>query len=232
MDLTNHNHWIERLSPYLDGELEASERSDLEAHLAGCASCRGALDDLRQIVALAPGYQGREPGRDLWPAIEAEIDQRRSLSFPKPGTAAGTRRHFSLGQLLAASVAFLVIGAGSAYLASRSVRSGPATVAVAAPAAGVTAMPVAVTPKADSAYDLAVNDLQSVLARGRGKLDTATVRVIEENLALIDRAIAQAREAIAKDPANAYLNSQVAANMRRKLNLLRQAAAAVTASES
>src|SRR5512135_2163949 len=101
MDLTNHNDWIERLSPYLDGELEASERSVLETHLAGCATCRGALDDLRQIVALAPGYQGREPGRDLWPAIEGEIDQRRSLAFPKPGTAAGTRRRFSLGQLLA-----------------------------------------------------------------------------------------------------------------------------------
>jgi anti-sigma factor RsiW len=231
MDMTNHSDWIERLSPYLDGELEASERSALEAHLGGCATCRGALDDLRQIVAVAPGYQGREPGHDLWPLIEAEIDQRRGLAFPKPGTTAGVRRHFSLGQLLAASVAFLVIGAGSAYLVSRTIHIAP-TAVVAGPTPELSALPVAVTAKADSAYDLAVSDLQSVLARGRGKLDTATVRVIEENLALIDRAIAQAREAIAKDPANAYLNSQVAANMRRKLNLLRQAAAAVTASES
>jgi hypothetical protein len=68
-----------------------------------------------------------------------------------------------------------------------------------------------------------------VLAQGRGKLDTATVRVLEQNLATIDRAIAQAQQAVAADSANLYLNSHLAATMRRKLDLLRQAAALVAA---
>jgi hypothetical protein len=55
------------------------------------------------------------------------------------------------------------------------------------------------------------------------------VRVVEQNLEVIDRAIAEARAAIAADPANAYLNGQVAANMRRKLDLLRRTAAAIEA---
>jgi hypothetical protein len=76
-------------------------------------------------------------------------------------------------------------------------------------------------------YDQAVADLERVLAEGRGRLDTATVRVLEQNLATIDRAIAQAQLAVAADSANLYLNSHLAATMRRKLELLRQAAALV-----
>ena len=52
--------------------------------------------------------------------------------------------------------------------------------------------------------------------------------VIERNLATIDSAIVQAQRAVAADSANAYLNSHLAETMRRKLELLRQAAALVT----
>ena len=64
---------------------------------------------------------------------------------------------------------------------------------------------------------------------GRGRLDTATVRVIERNLAAIDSAIAQAQRAVAADSANVYLNSHLAETRRRKLELLRQAASLVSA---
>jgi len=67
--------------------------------------------------------------------------------------------------------------------------------------------------------------LERVLAQGRGRLDTATVRVIEKNLGIIDRAIRDAQSALAADPANSYLNLHLAQEMRRKLELLRQAAA-------
>ena len=77
-------------------------------------------------------------------------------------------------------------------------------------------------------YDAAVADLERVLDAGRGRLDTTTVRVIERNLATIDSAIAQAQRAVAADSANLYLNSHLAETMRRKLELLRQAAALVS----
>ncbi len=78
-------------------------------------------------------------------------------------------------------------------------------------------------------YDAAVDDLERVLAQGRGKLDSATVRILEQNLAIIDRALAQARQAVAADSANLYLNSHLAETMRRKIDLLRQAATLVSA---
>ncbi len=79
-------------------------------------------------------------------------------------------------------------------------------------------------------YAAAVEDLERVLSAGRGQLDTTTVRVIEQNLAVIDQAIAQAQRALLADPANLYLNTHLAETMRRKLDLLRQAATLVPVS--
>src|SRR5947208_2927321 len=39
----------EQLSAYIDGELSAGERADLERHIPGCAECQVALGDLRQV---------------------------------------------------------------------------------------------------------------------------------------------------------------------------------------
>jgi hypothetical protein len=83
---------------------------------------------------------------------------------------------------------------------------------------------------ASQSYATAVADLERVVLSGREQLDTATVRIIEQNLATIDRAIAQAQRALDADPANLYLNTHLAETMRRKLDLLRQAATLVPVS--
>jgi len=54
------------------------------------------------------------------------------------------------------------------------------------------------------------------------RLDTATVRIVRKNLAVIDRAISEARMALRNDPGNAYLNLHLANTMRRKVDLLRR----------
>jgi hypothetical protein len=88
---------------------------------------------------------------------------------------------------------------------------------------------VGITEATAPTYASAVDDLERILAEGRGRLDSTTVRVLEQNLALIDQAIAQAQRAVAADSANAYLNTHLAETMRRKIDLLRQAAALVSA---
>ncbi|HXI21658.1 MAG TPA: hypothetical protein VNH46_11255, partial [Gemmatimonadales bacterium] len=74
-------------------------------------------------------------------------------------------------------------------------------------------------------YAAAVRELQGELAAGRDGLDSTTVRVVEEKLALIDRAIADAERALAADPANTYLHGHLMRTRMRKLDLLRRAAA-------
>jgi hypothetical protein len=78
-----------------------------------------------------------------------------------------------------------------------------------------------------AAYDTAVTALEKTLEANRSRLDTGTVRVVEESLKTIDRAIAEARAAIQRDSTNGYLNGQIAANLRKKVNLLRLATRAI-----
>jgi hypothetical protein len=78
-------------------------------------------------------------------------------------------------------------------------------------------------------YAAAVADLERALEQRRGRLDTATVRVIEKNLGIIDRAIRNAQSALAADPGNTYLNLHLAEQMRRKVELLRRATALASA---
>lgn len=228
-DTTQHD-WSERLSAFLDGDLSAEEMAATEAHLRECVGCRAVLTDLQALVASAPGYAGRAPDRDLWPGIARAIDASRLV--PLPARRATRTHRFSLPQLIAASVAFAVLGGGSAWLMLRADRPASSVASVTVPSpGGMILTRASKAAQADSAYDLAVADLQQVLAEGRGRLDTATVRVIEDNLAIIDRAIAEARAAIERDPANAFLKNAMAANMRRKLDLLHRASDAIAATE-
>jgi hypothetical protein len=180
----------------------------------------GALDD-------------RQPAADLWAGIAERIGAERSGE--RAGVPAGLtpvlplrrRFTFSLPQLLAAGIALAVFSAGGAWV----LHPGVPTIAVQL-APGTTgtvpATPVGISGTAQS-YDAAVDDLTRILAEGQGRLDTATVRVLEQNLSLIDRAIADAQRAVAADSANLYLNTHLAETMRRKVDLLRQAAALVAA---
>jgi Putative zinc-finger len=218
------DQWTDRLSEYLDGDLAESERVALEAHLDSCRECGETLAGLRRIVMRARSLEDREPARDLWSGVAERI------GLPGPIRAAPGRRRitFSVPQLLAAGIALAVLSGGGAWL----LHPEPGQVATIQPAPpGSGALPVTTVRTGAPArgYDAAVEDLERILAEGRGRLDTTTVRVLEQNLAIIDQALAQARRAVAADSANIYLNSHLAETMRRKIDLLRQAAALVSA---
>jgi hypothetical protein len=129
-------------------------------------------------------------------------------------------------QLAAAAVVLALVSAGSAWFLSRSGPT-PRPVASQQPSTPVM-LNVGISPL-DARTAASVAALEDVLARNRGRLDTATVRVIEKNLGIIDRAIRDAQSALAADPANAYLNQHLARETRRKLELLRQAATLASA---
>jgi anti-sigma factor RsiW len=217
------DQWTDRLSEYLDGELKGSERALLEAHLERCEDCQETLAGLRRVVMRARSLEDRPPATDLWAGIAERIGAPARVSI----TPIRRRFTFSFPQLLAAGIALAVLSASGAWMLH------PVAPTIAVHPAPVAPGEVGVTPvgapSAARSYDAAVSDLERVLVEGRGRLDTATVRVLEQNLALIDRAIADARRAVAADSANVYLNTHLAETMRRKVDLLRQAAALVAA---
>lgn len=217
-----HDAITDQLSDYLDGELSPSEAAAVEAHLRECAACNAVLNDLKRIVAQAQHLEPRPPQSDLWAGIEKRIER----------VAPPRRISFTLPQLAAAAALLMAISAGTAIklAAPASPATGPIEqVAKAEPPADAPDpnATISVTPVSfsDAQYDAAVADLEKALKAGRGRLDKATIDIVEHNLQIIDQAIAQARDALASDPANSYLSSHLVEARRRKLDLLRRAAA-------
>jgi hypothetical protein len=48
-------------SDYLEGQLDANLQATVETHLAGCASCREMLDDVRHVMDLCQAAENVEP---------------------------------------------------------------------------------------------------------------------------------------------------------------------------
>jgi anti-sigma factor RsiW len=227
------DQWTNRLSEYLDGELADGERIALEAHLQSCGECPALLADLREVIGRAREIENHTPPHDLWPEIAQRIGStNRSSTIDLASRRPARRWSFSLPQLAAAGIALMAVSGGAVWLAIHSgSQITPAPVAQVVPSANPRAINAAVGDGgATQGYATAVADLEQVLASGRGQLDSTTIRVIEQNLAAIDRAIAQAQQALKADPANLYLNTHLAQTMRRKLDLLRQAASLVPVS--
>ena len=241
------DEWIDRLSEYLDGELTDEERHAMESHLAGCARCTATLDELRQIVDRARSIGPRPPHADLWPGISERIASGRLGGRLAQFHAREPRRFsFTLAQLAAAAVLLAAISSavawqiaglsgrpeglhyttrgpeGQGYTSRGPDAQGGSDEAASSADVQVRDQPVSF---ADAQYDAAVADLERALAKGRGRLDKTTIAIVEENLTIIDRAIAQAREALAADPANSYLSGHLIEARRKKLDLLRRATA-------
>ncbi len=222
----SHQTFTDQLSDYLDDELDPRERAAVDAHLAGCSECRRALGQLRMVVDQASQLPATPPATDLWEGIVTRIGVPHTAPVLPFVRAPRRTFSFTLPQLVAAGIALVVISGGLVYVA-RSGRSVAPTSEIARDGSDRTISPVSL---ADPRYDDAVQDLERILAEGRGKLDPETVRVLERNLATIDSAIAQSRAALEADPGNMFLNSHLISARQRKLALLRRATALTTGS--
>src|SRR6185295_1227359 len=96
------DRWTESISEYLDGGLETAERRLFEAHVAECAECATAVEDLRLITSRARALPAAPPETDLWPGIEARIRGFGPAARPVPAARRGgfgaIRLSFSLPQ--------------------------------------------------------------------------------------------------------------------------------------
>jgi len=207
--------WTDRLSEYLDGELESAERLELERHLASCGACATALEDLREVAARAASLPVRPPASDLWTGIEPRLDPVNGVVTPFQARV--TRRvSFTLPQLVAAGLALMVMSGGGVWV----LEYGGRRTDMPRVGAASDANPAAT---ADPRYDETIAALEHVLAAGRSQLDPGALRVLESNLQATDQAIDQTRRALAADSGNVYLRGHLAEMRQRKLALLRDA---------
>lgn len=240
----------ERLAAYIEGDLLPAERAEAERHLAACAACAEALVELRAIADEAAQLPPLTPSRDLWAGIESRIATPVTrLDAVRASVRRAPRRPW---QFALAAGALIAVSAGTTYLiTTRSSATGSQPVSVAtsvaprsdsqpavapASATGQQTAPEPVSPSNVSlasrkknvsvtrVYDREIAMLDSIVHTRRGSLDPKTVQIIEQNLKIIDSAIAESRAALARDPKSPLLTNRLDNVLGSKVELLRTVA--------
>lgn len=210
-----HEETRDLLSAWLDGELDEPTARAVQLHLDSCDACQAVAADLRQVVAVATRLPARPPVHNLWPGIEARI------RAPQVTPIAPRRRLAPVawaGLVAAGLLVGVVLGR---TVAPAAVAIVPADTAVPARQARATTLNAALLSQSTG---VAVGQLEQVLLTQTQQLDTSTVRVLAQNLARIDSAIADAERALEADPSNAYVSRHLAATTKRKVDILRRVA--------
>lgn len=205
------------LHELVDGTLAPDDRRRVERHVADCVSCTAAVRRIESLVQRARALSREaEPPAEAWEAVRLAIAGR-----PSVGREAPPRRNSNWIRLAAAAAALVVITAGTTlWLSDDGDTSRPNVVQ-----SGDTPAPASLAGFApvEARYVLAVSALRSTLDERREQLDPATIATVEQSLAVIDSAIAEARAALAADPANATLTRLLSSSYEQKVELLRRA---------
>jgi hypothetical protein len=199
----------EELNDWADGELPAAAGAHIAQHCSSCAKCTATAEGIRALSAAARALPRRmDPPFDVWGEI------RRNTMATKPS------RWDSAWQLRypLAAAAIMIIGI-TALLTIQMVRSHPEQIiAVQKPSAVQLTMR-----KAEADYAQTVQTLEALLASRRATLDPATVKMLDQHLTLIDKAIRDAKSALVTHPDNPQLPHMITGAYERKVNMLTRA---------
>jgi predicted anti-sigma-YlaC factor YlaD len=217
----------DRLDDYVDGEASAADLHEVELHLASCAACRDEERLLRAVLAHARALpREKTPPRDLWTGVAeriaaGETERTSVLRFPRR-LAASWGGWAALGAA-AAVLAALAFG----LFSSRRPTEGPGiasrpSLPPATPALERVSTGSSPLLDAEMDYEKATAALMSALEQRRSSLSPETLKNVEENLATIDRALAEVRQALEKDPTNRELTRMLASTHRKKVDVLRR----------
>jgi hypothetical protein len=210
---------FEQLCDLTDGALPPGAEPAVRAHLRACEECLSRFSAISALAASTAALPlAIAPPADLWGDIRKELKPRHQIG--KRGT-----RVWQLRQLAAAAV---VIAVASSALTVLILREPPTEHG--APAVGVVPaqqpVPVPLPARlalAENRYTRSVDALERTLAERRDSLAPSTITIVERSLRVADSAIAEARDALARDPANGALAKLFASNYERKIDLLRRA---------
>ncbi|MGQ0563390.1 MAG: zf-HC2 domain-containing protein [Gemmatimonadota bacterium] len=199
-----------QINDYVDDLLEPAEAAAIAAHVAECAHCALEIERLTALKnSLAQLPRAIRPPRDLRAGIRESV-----------GGARG-RVLWSLRVPLAAAAVLLIAFGSIVTLAVMNSRRGGDVAQRDRPEVRLVARAARLL---EREYAEEVRELELVLRKSRGALSAETVRILEENLAIIDRAIGEAQRALAADPNSGMLVDLLRSAYERKIDLLRQAA--------
>lgn len=197
-----------RLNDFADGSLDADTQREVAQHVATCSACSGEITRLRELrAALSDLPREIRPDRDLRADIWRRVEAEQVVPLWR-----------QRARLAAAAVLLIAVTAvvTRAIVQDAPQRADAGRDGVSFVSRNATAV--------ERQYTREVEELEMLLRKSRSTLAPETVRILEENLAIINRAIGEAQAALADDPNSGMLVDLLRSAYERKLELLRQAA--------
>ena len=185
------------------------------------------MDD-KQLDALINGLSDEvAPERDLWPDIEARISTSGATPEAAPAHIAAHGRPYGR-MLMAAAVLIAAVAGARLWWTAEPTRDAP-EVALVDDAADNIADDAVPAPVTDTGWrgelQTADNTLASVLAERQETMDPELRLVIEQNLAIIDNAMADIDAALAAAPHDPALRAALIDAWRQRIALMERARA-------
>ena len=208
------------LDDYVTGELTEDARAPVAEHIAGCELCSAEVESLKEILARASDLpKSVDPPAAAWSNIRQAIERDAEVLKMAPA-AKNWWRPFT------AAAAVLVVAAVSSsatylYVTRDGGENAASPVAATRPA-GETPASLAAFTVEENNYLRTASILQELLDSQQAALAPETIAQLKASLRTIDEAILEARNALARDPANKVLIEMLSASYRQKVDLLRR----------
>ena len=213
------------LDDYVSGDLSEEARGPVADHIVGCDICRSEVESLKAVIARAADLpKSIEPPADAWQGIRGAIERDKVAvgSRGQRSPSGWLRREYMMAA--AVVLAAVLSSAGTAlYMNTRTERDESRAVA-ASPAANEMSATLAAFTIEENNYLRNVAVLQDMLDQQEASLAPETVAQLKSSLRTIDEAILEARNALARDPANKTLIEMLSGTYRQKVDLLRRTA--------
>ena len=227
----NCSHYTEAIQELAEGTLGPVRRAELQTHLDQCDDCRALAADLQKIRRAAESLETVRPPEHVWLQIAGRLRQEGRVAEAPPA-----RSHQFAIFALAATLLLAI--AGSLYLLFPRDAQQPSQTATASgsPDGRPAATPAGGTGNAPAGdpvqsvgeeFRLAEQHLQAGIAKLQeaaktdpNSIDPQTAATLQKNLAIIDQAIAESREALNAEPQSAPARDSLFEALRQKVTLL------------
>jgi hypothetical protein len=207
------------LDDYVNGARAATQPGNarlaaFETHVQTCARCQSLVADFSSIRRTAADLDEMLPPPRLWTKIAASIDAEAG----KPWWERTFGNAFSAWVPVAAAASLALI-VGSVFWFSKAAPQTPPQTASVVTTAEPSIAPV------EQHYEEAIAGLQQLVDAQDPSLDPKTRAVLQQNLAVVDRAISESRAALSNEPASAVAQESLLDALDTKVALLQDTVA-------
>jgi hypothetical protein len=203
---------------YVDGTLAADDLKAIEAHLAGCDTCRAMAADWSAIRRSARALEPHVPPPQVWTKLAASFEGERSRSMASRWFAGGVG-----WRPLAVAATLIVLAGGASWILLRQSSLTPSD---SSPRIATTTNPELVQSVetelklAEEHYQKAIAGLEQITRTESTTLDPQVAAVLQKNLDVIDQAIGESRAALQTQPASDVAQESLFEALRNKVALL------------